>query len=840
MPSLSPLPIWHQIDGNGRPYAGGLLYTYAAGGTTPKATYSDESGTANTNPVVLDSNGRAAVWLGDGAYKMIFTDGQGASLFDPGTVEGNTVWSADNINLNNGVLTYIVDTYAGLAGLTGSAQAIAIVRGYNEAYDGGGGVYVYDTDTSTWKLFSNSNLDVRWFGAVGDGTTDDRAAFIAANTLAGSLGVTIYANKGTYFLSADPGLTVPIELKPGAVLKWGGYHLTVQPAIALSDVGQHFSFGTGDDPVFPADTEIRTSWLTGISVSIITDNGAPFTSGSVKATINGTAYTVGWATDKATTLGALATTIATNAAVNTAIYSSANNNITVTAKKGYAVSIVIDSSSAVGGVAFTVNSNGWTQHSLAVQSDIIPIQTGIINLNGAVSKTIYVTDFVTILTDNGGGWTAGTFSVTVNDVTYSRAYATSKDASLTALAAQIATDANVSAAVYNSSNHQITITPIAKKKLIVTVDFSGVTGGMTVGAFVGGGWTAGAAVITINGAQYSYSYLSNKASSMGALAALIAANTALISACTYDSANNWIKIVPVAGVALYVTVDLSAITGSMVFYVENDTDQKIDTLQTGLKVAQDNITTLQANGTAVDPETLNFGSFVMDFMSQFNFSPAKSPCTFKTETLIHTLITIADGVNGFHLGWTSGTAKIIVNGVTYSQAYDTNEVTSITKLLAQITAVPNLLYTAAYDSAMNTIRFVPKFGITLTVTSDLTGLTGGSTMTFTINTIQTTIVRIAAKKLYGLSLVSGAYITPWFTNGVLPFLIPSSIRPIAAVSKPITTIDNSGNVKQGMFSIGTDGSIKIYYDWSGTSWPGSGNSAGFEDTVIEYPISTMS
>ena len=44
---------------NGKPLAGGKLYSYVAGTTTPKTTYSSATGAANTNPVILDAAGRA-------------------------------------------------------------------------------------------------------------------------------------------------------------------------------------------------------------------------------------------------------------------------------------------------------------------------------------------------------------------------------------------------------------------------------------------------------------------------------------------------------------------------------------------------------------------------------------------------------------------------------------------------------------------------------------------------------------------------------------------------------------------------------------------------------------
>lgn len=61
---------WQFFDNNGVILSGGLLYTYAAGTTTPQTTYTSSSGAiANSNPIVLDSAGRTTseVWLTEGA-----------------------------------------------------------------------------------------------------------------------------------------------------------------------------------------------------------------------------------------------------------------------------------------------------------------------------------------------------------------------------------------------------------------------------------------------------------------------------------------------------------------------------------------------------------------------------------------------------------------------------------------------------------------------------------------------------------------------------------------------------------------------------------------------------
>jgi hypothetical protein len=88
--ALSPSPKQQYFYADGTPLVAGKLYTYAAGTSTPLATYQDSSGlVSNTNPVIMDSRGEANVWLSPGlAYKFV--------LKDPGDA---TIWTVDNIDL---------------------------------------------------------------------------------------------------------------------------------------------------------------------------------------------------------------------------------------------------------------------------------------------------------------------------------------------------------------------------------------------------------------------------------------------------------------------------------------------------------------------------------------------------------------------------------------------------------------------------------------------------------------------------------------------------------------------------------------------------------------------
>lgn len=83
------------------------------------------------------------------------------------------------------------------------------------------------------------------------------------------------------------------------------------------------------------------------------------------------------------------------------------------------------------------------------------------------------------ITDNGGTYTAGPVSATVNGREYEQAYSTDKDTTLAALAAQIEADEAVATAVYSSGSHIFVITPNSGYLLAVSIDLTGITGTMT-------------------------------------------------------------------------------------------------------------------------------------------------------------------------------------------------------------------------------------------------------------------------------------------------------------------------------------------------------------------------
>jgi hypothetical protein len=83
--NLSPIGNGFQFfTTTGSPLAGGKIYTYQAGSSTPLATYSDNAGLiANANPIILGSDGRPSteIWLTYGYnYKFVLKDSNDVTI----------------------------------------------------------------------------------------------------------------------------------------------------------------------------------------------------------------------------------------------------------------------------------------------------------------------------------------------------------------------------------------------------------------------------------------------------------------------------------------------------------------------------------------------------------------------------------------------------------------------------------------------------------------------------------------------------------------------------------------------------------------------------------------
>lgn len=152
----------------GSPLVGGQVYTYFAGTSTNQDSYSDAALTVpNTNPVILDDTGSADIFL-KGAYRIRVFDKSGRFIEEQDNVtqaasQGDATELASKVSAVESDLV-TVNTEIGKVKLDTGITAIAKLNGITRRQ--------YDINAET--------INVKDFGAVGDGVTDDSDAFQSA------------------------------------------------------------------------------------------------------------------------------------------------------------------------------------------------------------------------------------------------------------------------------------------------------------------------------------------------------------------------------------------------------------------------------------------------------------------------------------------------------------------------------------------------------------------------------------------------------------------------------------------------------------------------------------
>jgi hypothetical protein len=182
------------FDNVGNILAGGKIYTYEAGTTTPRATYTTASDSAfHTNPIILDSAGRipngGELWLQIGVgYKFIVKTSDETLIASynniPSSAQPPAANDADSIMYEQGTLVTAGNFEAGKMyriesiGSTNfvSIGAVANISGlhFTASAAGTGTGTAYFSQTVETKL--RQNISPQDFNAVGDGVTDDTIA----------------------------------------------------------------------------------------------------------------------------------------------------------------------------------------------------------------------------------------------------------------------------------------------------------------------------------------------------------------------------------------------------------------------------------------------------------------------------------------------------------------------------------------------------------------------------------------------------------------------------------------------------------------------------------------
>ena len=224
------------LDGNGAPLAEGSVYFFIPGTSTFKNTYQDAgSTTLNSNPVILDSAGKAIIY-GSGAYRQVLKDATGNVIWDQltadtsssqtswagrsgGTANVQTVTAASftaadgqiigfvanatntaalSLNPNNtGPINVLKDTVSGPVSLTGGEVTVGNV--VQVIYDATAGAFhIFTTPPSppvtmpVVNLASSTTTDL--------GATGSTVVNITGTTTIASFGSSAVSNYPLYFL----------------------------------------------------------------------------------------------------------------------------------------------------------------------------------------------------------------------------------------------------------------------------------------------------------------------------------------------------------------------------------------------------------------------------------------------------------------------------------------------------------------------------------------------------------------------------------------------------------------------------------------------------------------
>jgi hypothetical protein len=167
---------WQFFDSSGNPLAGGKLYTYAAGTTTPAVAYTSNTGaTPHANPIILDSAGRVSeeIWLTQATnYKFVLESSTNVPIWTKDNIPGifaDRILNADEIEYDppfTGARTsgYTVEDklaeYLSVLDFGSPVTATVLQAAVNAAAAAGKALYLGDTNFTINSTITLPNADI--------------------------------------------------------------------------------------------------------------------------------------------------------------------------------------------------------------------------------------------------------------------------------------------------------------------------------------------------------------------------------------------------------------------------------------------------------------------------------------------------------------------------------------------------------------------------------------------------------------------------------------------------------------------------------------------------------
>lgn len=145
-----------ESDGNGAPYAGGLLFTYVAGSSTKLATYQDSAGSvAHANPIVLDADGRVPAGIfGTGSYKLVLAP---STDTDPPT---SPIWTLDDVEPINEFTSSVDQWGASVTGTYVSGTQFTVLGDQTSDFHPGRRLKITDAGGTKFGVITASSFAI--------------------------------------------------------------------------------------------------------------------------------------------------------------------------------------------------------------------------------------------------------------------------------------------------------------------------------------------------------------------------------------------------------------------------------------------------------------------------------------------------------------------------------------------------------------------------------------------------------------------------------------------------------------------------------------------------------